>query len=334
MSYESRVALVTGAGHGIGAGIADRLAGQGHRLVLVDRNADTLAESRERIVAAGGTALAIEADVADAAAMTAVVERVAGEVGPVEILVNNAGFARDHPISELGLDDWDAVNDVVLRAAFVLTRAVAPSMRERALGPDREYLQHLGPERRRACELRRREGRTERSDEGRRARARPVRHHGQRGRARGGRHRDDGDRSPAAQPDARRARRDPCRARASRPGRPPPRHRTRGDLLHRRGRGLHHRSDLVRVRLPATARPRPARVPPAGVRTGSGPGRSTRSSSRSSTATAIASSGAGWRTIRSRRASLPAISTRMWSTSPATAAPDLLPIPGTSSRRG
>jgi 3-oxoacyl-[acyl-carrier protein] reductase len=126
----TRVALVTGAGHGIGAGIAERLAGQGHRLVLVDRDPVTLAETTERIVRAGGTASAVEADVADPAMMTGLVERT----GPVEILVNNAGFARDHPLTELGLDDWDAVHDVVLRAAFVLTKAVAPAMKERRWG--------------------------------------------------------------------------------------------------------------------------------------------------------------------------------------------------------
>ena len=273
MSYESRVALVTGAGHGIGAGIADRLAGQGHRLVLVDRNADTLAESRERIVAAGGTALAIEADVADAAAMTAVVERVAGEVGPVEILVNNAGFARDHPISELGLDDWDAVNDVVLRAAFCTHQGRRAEHEGEALGPDLVNISSISAL----------------NDDGRanyvaakaglngltKAAALELGPFGitvnavapgvvvtgmtEIGARRQNRTLDEHVAILAEH------------VLVGRVGHPP-RHRTRGYLLHRRGRGLHHRADLVRVRLPARVRPRPARFrPPGSGRIGSRP---------------------------------------------------------------
>ncbi len=130
----SRVALVTGAGHGIGAEVARWFADRGHRLVLLDRNLDAVTDIRDGIVEAGGQAIALETDVGDPTAVDAALERAGSELGPVEILVNNAGFARDHPLTEISLDDWDAVHDVLLRAAFVLTKAVAPSMRERRWG--------------------------------------------------------------------------------------------------------------------------------------------------------------------------------------------------------
>lgn len=126
---EPRTAIVTGAGRGIGAAVAKRLAGHGHRVAVVDKDADVAASTAEAI---GG--LAITADVADEDAVTGAVAATADALGPPTILVNNAGFARDQLIDDMPAEDWDAVVDVHLRGAFLCSRAVTGHMRDAGWG--------------------------------------------------------------------------------------------------------------------------------------------------------------------------------------------------------
>lgn len=131
---QSRVALVTGAGSGIGAGIAEELAGLGHRAALLDRDAESALAVTERIHRSGGEALAVGADVSDPDAIARAVGEVTARFGPVEILVNNAGFAKDNMVLDMPLDDWDAVVDTHLRGSFLTLRATAPAMRDAGWG--------------------------------------------------------------------------------------------------------------------------------------------------------------------------------------------------------
>ncbi len=125
----SKVALVTGASRGIGRAIAEQLAGDGHRVVVNYRSSREAAEEVvAAITAAGGEAMAVGADVGETDAVAGMFEHIGGEWGPVEVLVNNAGITRDNLLLRLGPDDWDAVLQTNLRAAYLCTRAALRGM--------------------------------------------------------------------------------------------------------------------------------------------------------------------------------------------------------------
>jgi 3-oxoacyl-[acyl-carrier protein] reductase len=129
-----RTAIVTGAGRGIGAAIALRLAKDGNQIAVIDlKEADTAA-TVAAIEKAGGKALGIGADVASTEQVAAAVSRVAAELGKPTILINNAGILRDNLIFKMTEDDWDAVIGVHLRGAFLMTRAVQSFMVEAKWG--------------------------------------------------------------------------------------------------------------------------------------------------------------------------------------------------------
>ncbi|BDV29886.1 SDR family oxidoreductase [Microbacterium terricola] len=120
----TRTAIVTGAGRGIGAATARRLAADGHAVAVLDLDAAHCADTVAAIADAGGTAIAVGADVSDASAVEAAVQRVVDELGAPTILVNNAGILRDNLLFKMTEDDWDAVMNVHLRGAFLMSRAV------------------------------------------------------------------------------------------------------------------------------------------------------------------------------------------------------------------
>ncbi|MCC3763217.1 3-oxoacyl-ACP reductase FabG [Glycomyces sp. TRM65418] len=130
----SRTAIVTGAARGIGAATARRLAADGHAVAVVDLDEADARSTADAIEAAGGRALAVGADVADETAVARAVERVAAELGPPAILVNNAGILRDNLLFKMSADDWDAVLGVHLRGAFLMSRAVQSHMVEAGWG--------------------------------------------------------------------------------------------------------------------------------------------------------------------------------------------------------
>jgi glucose 1-dehydrogenase len=119
-------ALVTGASSGIGAAIACHLAAAGAGVAVNYRaNRDQAMTVVDRIGAAGGTALAVQADVSDEAAVEQLFAAMTDELGGIDILVNNAGIQRDAPLVDMSLDDWRAVLDVNLTGQFLCARAAA-----------------------------------------------------------------------------------------------------------------------------------------------------------------------------------------------------------------
>ncbi|SIR62956.1 3-oxoacyl-ACP reductase FabG [Micromonospora avicenniae] len=134
MSEELRVAIVTGAARGIGAATARRLATDGMAVAVVDIEESATKETVDAIVAAGGRALGVGADVADRGQVKAAVDRVAAELGPPTVLVNNAGVLRDNLLFKMSDADWDTVMGVHLRGAFLFSQAAQRHMVERRWG--------------------------------------------------------------------------------------------------------------------------------------------------------------------------------------------------------
>ncbi|MFI5585159.1 3-oxoacyl-ACP reductase family protein [Amycolatopsis sp. NPDC051758] len=131
MTLDGKVALVTGAGRGIGAATALRLAEDGADVALTyQHNGDRAAEVVEQIKNLGRRALAIQADSADASAMSAAVSETVAEFGRLDVLVNNAGVGFVGPLADTSLEDVDRVLAVNVRGVYVMTQAAAAHLGE------------------------------------------------------------------------------------------------------------------------------------------------------------------------------------------------------------
>jgi 3-oxoacyl-[acyl-carrier protein] reductase len=135
MRFEGQVAIITGAGRGIGRAVAVRLASDGACVACVSRtegNARRAAEELNKL--RGGSARAYAVDVADHRAVQTVGAKILHEFGKIDILVNNAGVARDALVIRMSVEDWDSVIATNLRGAFNFTQAVARAMTRQRSG--------------------------------------------------------------------------------------------------------------------------------------------------------------------------------------------------------
>jgi 3-oxoacyl-[acyl-carrier protein] reductase len=128
-----QVAVVTGAGRGIGRAIALKLAAAGADIVCVSRTAENAQKTADEVRALGRNAWACPLDVADAAAVAGAAEKILADCGRVDVLVNNAGVTRDGLLMRLSEADWDTVLNTNLRGAFLMTRALhRPMLKQRS----------------------------------------------------------------------------------------------------------------------------------------------------------------------------------------------------------
>jgi 3-oxoacyl-[acyl-carrier protein] reductase len=132
--FTGKVAVVTGAGQGIGEGVALRLAHEGAKVAVVDMNIDTAVAVVEKIKSAGGDAVAIKCDVSKSDEVSAMAEKVIAAFATVDVLINNAGLIRDAQVKNLTEEMWDLVLDVNTKGAFLCTKALSPVMIEKRYG--------------------------------------------------------------------------------------------------------------------------------------------------------------------------------------------------------
>lgn len=124
----SRVAVVTGGASGIGLGVARQLVADGHRVAVLDRNAEAATAAAAALVADGATALAVAVDVADRGSVEAAYARVRTELGPIEILVTSAGIEAFTPLLEITPEAWDRLVAVNLTGTFTCVQLAVPDM--------------------------------------------------------------------------------------------------------------------------------------------------------------------------------------------------------------
>ena len=130
----NQIAVITGAGRGIGRAIALKLAGAGADIVCVSRTAENAEKVAAEVRALGRKAWALAVDVADAAAVAAGAEKILAEPGKIDILVNNAGVTRDGLLMRMSDGDWETVLNTNLKGAFLFTRAFSRAMLKQRSG--------------------------------------------------------------------------------------------------------------------------------------------------------------------------------------------------------
>jgi NAD(P)-dependent dehydrogenase (short-subunit alcohol dehydrogenase family) len=132
MEFAGKVALVTGAGSGIGKATAVRLGAEGASVVVISRTMDEIAETRDEIIKAGGKAIAIDADISDEAEMTKVIDATIRQFKRLDIVVANAGInGMWAPIDDLTPDEWDQTMTVNLRGTYMTLHLAVPHLKER-----------------------------------------------------------------------------------------------------------------------------------------------------------------------------------------------------------
>jgi len=129
---DGKVALITGAGRGIGKAIAGKLAGEGARLVVNDLDAESCESVTNAIIAAGGDAIACPGSIVDNDFADRFVSAAVDGFGGLDIIVNNAGYTWDNVIQKMGDEQWDAMLDVHMTAPFRILRAASEFIREAA----------------------------------------------------------------------------------------------------------------------------------------------------------------------------------------------------------
>jgi len=129
MKLSGKVALVTGAGTGIGRACAELFAAEGAAVVLAGRREEVLSEAAEGIRSRGGRALEQPCDVARAVDVEAAVRRAAAEFGGLHVVVNNAGYWMAGSAEETSEEEWDKVMDTNLKGAFLVSKAALPELR-------------------------------------------------------------------------------------------------------------------------------------------------------------------------------------------------------------
>lgn len=134
MRFQHHVAIVTGAGSGIGRATAQRLADEGAKVAVADINLETAQETVAQIQANGGTALAVHVDVTSAESARQMVQRTEAALGPVDVLVNNAGWDTFAPFLETDAALWEKVLLINLKGPIACTHAVLPGMISRRRG--------------------------------------------------------------------------------------------------------------------------------------------------------------------------------------------------------
>ncbi|MFJ6418943.1 SDR family oxidoreductase [Paeniglutamicibacter sp. NPDC091659] len=134
MTEPKRTAIITGAGRGIGAEIACRLASDGFNIAAIDLDEKGLNALTAGLRADGHSAIGIVADISDEDAVEAAVARTADELGAPTVVVNNAGIIRDNMLFKMSVSDWDLVMNVHLRGSFLVSRAAQKHMVEAKWG--------------------------------------------------------------------------------------------------------------------------------------------------------------------------------------------------------
>jgi 3-oxoacyl-[acyl-carrier protein] reductase len=132
--FDNQIAVITGAGRGIGRAIALKFAAAGADVACVSRTAENSEKVAREVRATGRKAWAYAVDVADAGAVTGAADRILSEAGRVDILVNNAGVTRDGLLMRMSEADWDTVLDTNLKGAFLFTKAFSRALLKQRSG--------------------------------------------------------------------------------------------------------------------------------------------------------------------------------------------------------